>query len=128
MKKTLLLFTIISTFIFADIKTILVSEKYIEKHPFKIIDIRSIEEVSQFGNLSTSIHIPLLDSNGDSHILIFEEKLLKHLSSKEETFYLIDHDGSLSMLLSTELFNHGFKNIIVLNGGTNKLHVEGFSI
>jgi len=125
MKKIIIFITLVSSFLSADLRNIVVSKAVISK-PMKIIDIRTPTEWSKDGIIPGAYTIMFFDEKGNIKADAFEAKLRK-IVKKNEPFALVCRTGSRTAYAAQYLSEErGYENVINLQGGMAKLIREGF--
>lgn len=123
MKILLLLATFLpllaNTTSFIDTKTL---QKYISKSAI-IIDIRTKKEQKDEGLIPSSYKITY-EGNSELQMKRWKYKLLKVIKSPNQSFALIDKDGTKVKNLAKELKKAGFKKVFYLKGGFNSWKKE----
>lgn len=123
MKILLLLATFLpllaNTTSFIDTKTL---QKYISKSAI-IIDIRTKKEQKDEGLIPSSYKITY-EGNSELQMKRWKYKLLKVIKSPNQSFALIDKDGTKAKNLAKELKKAGFKKVFYLKGGFNSWKKE----
>lgn len=123
MKILLLLATFLpllaNTTSFVDTKTL---QKYISKSAI-IIDIRTKKEQKDEGLIPSSYKITY-EGNSELQMKRWKYKLLKVIKSPNQSFALIDKDGTKAKNLAKELKKAGFKKVFYLKGGFNSWKKE----
>ncbi|AXH10839.1 hypothetical protein CP960_08915 [Malaciobacter halophilus] len=123
MKILLLLATFLpllaNTTSFIDTKTL---QKYISKSAI-IIDIRTKKEQKDEGLIPSSYKITY-EGNSELEMKRWKYKLLKVIKSPNQSFALIDKDGTKAKNLAKELKKAGFKKVFYLKGGFNSWKKE----
>ena len=125
MKSILVVLVLVSSFLFAGVKTVNVSPELVESG-IKIIDIRTKGEWEQTGIVKNSIPITFFDIHGKYDV----EKFLNVLSSyvsKSEEFALICRTGNRTTAVSDFLGKNGYK-VINLKGGVKRLTQQGYKL
>jgi len=126
MNKIVLIFLILATSLFAELKQGWATESYLNKNKnVKIIDIRTPAEWRETGIVKGAYPIMFFDEKGQYDVQKFLKELNK-VVKKGEQFALICHTGSRTTEVSKFLANEFGYNVINLNGGMMKLMQEGY--
>jgi len=125
MKKILLALILVSSFLFAGVKTVNVSPKFVTSG-IKIIDIRTKGEWEQTGIVKDSIPITFFDERGNYDAKKFLD-LLNGYVKKDEEFALICRTGNRTTAVSDFLGKNGF-NVVNLKGGVKSLTQQGYKL
>jgi len=126
MNKIVLIFLILATSLFADLKQESATESFLNNNKsIKIIDIRTPSEWRQTGIIKGAYTIMFFDGKGHYDVQKFLKELNK-VVKKGEQFALICHTGSRTTEVSKFLANEFGYNVINLNGGMMKLMQEGY--
>ncbi|WP_263833064.1 rhodanese-like domain-containing protein [Sulfurospirillum oryzae] len=123
MSKILLLISLLSTFLFAELRHIDASEEVV-KSGMKIIDIRTLPEWKETGLVENAIPITFFDEQGRYNAEAFTKELDKYVS-KDKEFALICRTGSRSAAVSEMLSKQGYK-VVNLKGGIKSLMSKGY--
>ena len=125
MKKILLAIVLISSFLFAGVKTVKVSPELVNSG-IKIIDIRTAGEWEQTGIVKDSIPITFFDIRGNYDAQKFIGMLNNHVKKGEE-FALICRTGNRTTAVSDFLGKQGY-DVINLKGGVKSLGEQGYKL
>lgn len=125
MKKVLLGLILVFSFLFAGVKTVNVSPKFVTSG-IKIIDIRTKGEWKETGIVKGSIPITFFDERGNYDAKKFLDLLNKHIQKSEE-FALICRTGNRTTAVSDFLGKNGYK-VINLKGGVKRLTQQGYKL
>lgn len=125
MKKFLLALILVSSFIFAGVKTVNISVELVNSG-IKIIDIRTEGEWIQTGIVKDSIPITFFDTRGQYDAPKFLDMLNNHVNKNEE-FALICRTGNRTTAVSDFLGKNGYK-VINLKGGVKRLTQQGYKL
>lgn len=125
MKKMLLGLFLLGSILFAGIKDVEVTPRFIKTTKLKIIDIRTESEWVRYGIIKEAFLLTFFDRFGDYDIDAFTKKL-DNIIDKGEKFAIIDHAGGRTKLLSHFLGNERSYNVINLKGGMVKLLKQGY--
>ena len=125
MFKILLPFFLVSSFLFAGVKTVNVTPEIVESG-IKIIDIRTKPEWQQTGIVKDSILITFFDARGNYDAQKFLNELSTHINKGEE-FALICRTGNRTTAVSDFLGKNGY-NVINLKGGVKSLMKQGYKL
>jgi len=125
MKKILLVLVLMSSFLFAGVKTINVSPELVNSG-IKIIDIRTKGEWEETGIIKNSIPITFFDERGGYDVPKFLDSLNTHVKKGEE-FALICRTGNRTTAVSDFLGKNGYK-VINLKGGVKRLMQQGYKL
>lgn len=124
MYKILAMMAFLSTFLFADIRTVEASEEVI-KSGITVIDIRTRPEWQETGIVKGAIPITFFDEQGRYDVDVFLKELNKHVS-KDKEFALICRTGSRTTAVSDLLSKQGY-NVVNLKGGMRLLLNKGYT-
>lgn len=124
MYKILAVMAFLSTFLFADIRTVEASEEVI-KSGITVIDIRTRPEWQETGIVKGAIPITFFDEQGRYDVDAFLKELNKHVS-KDKEFALICRTGSRTTAVSDLLSKQGY-NVVNLKGGMRLLLNKGYT-
>ncbi len=124
MYKILLLISLFSTFLFAELRQVDVSEEVV-KSGIKIIDIRTMPEWKETGIVKDSIPLTFFDEQGRYDADSFMKELDKYVS-KDKEFAVICRTGSRSAAVSELLSKQGYK-VVNLKGGMKSLVIKGYT-
>jgi len=125
MKKVLLALVLVSSFLFAGVKTINVSQELVDSG-IRVIDIRTEGEWKQTGIVKNSITITFFDERGNYDPQKFLVMLSGHVKKGEE-FALICRTGNRTTAVSDFLGKNGY-NVINLKGGVKRLTQQGYKL
>ncbi|MBV5277638.1 MAG: rhodanese-like domain-containing protein [Campylobacteraceae bacterium] len=123
MNKLLLILVLFSTFLFAELRRVDVSEEIV-KSGIKIIDIRTEPEWKETGIVENSITLTFFDEQGRYNADAFLEQLNRHVK-KDREFALICRTGNRTSAVSDLLSKNGYK-VVDLKGGIKKLMSQGY--
>lgn len=124
MTKILLLISLFSTFLFAELRHVDASEEIV-KSGIKIIDIRTLPEWKETGLVENAIPITFFDEQGRYNAETFIKELDKHVS-KDKEFALICRTGNRTSAVSELLSKQGYK-VVNLKGGMKSLMSKGYT-
>lgn len=124
MTKILLLISLFSTFLFAELRHVDASEEVV-KSGMKIIDIRTLPEWKETGLIENAIPITFFDEQGRYNAETFIKELDKHVS-KDKEFALICRTGNRTSAVSELLSKQGYK-VVNLKGGMKSLMSKGYT-
>lgn len=124
LKKLFSLF-LLSTFLFAGVKTVNVTPEIVESG-IKIIDIRTKPEWQQTGIVKDSIPITFFDTRGNYDAQKFLD-MLSGFVKKSEEFALICRTGNRTTAVSDFLGKMGY-NVVNLKGGIKALMKQGYKL
>ena len=124
MTKILLLISLFSTFLFAELRHVDASEEIV-KSGMKIIDIRTLPEWKETGLVENAIPITFFDEQGRYNAETFIKELDKHVS-KDKEFALICLTGNRTSAVSELLSKQGYK-VVNLKGGMKSLMSKGYT-
>jgi len=124
MSKILLLISLLSTFLFAELRHVDVNEEVV-KSGIKIIDIRTMPEWKETGLVEHSIPITFFDEQGRYDADAFMKELNKYVS-KDKEFAVICRTGSRSAAVTELLSKQGYK-VVNLKGGIKSLIQKGYT-
>ena len=124
MYKISLLIALFSTFLFAELRHVEVSEEVVNSG-IKIIDIRTMPEWKETGIVKNAIPITFFDEQGRYNAEAFIKELDKHVS-KDKEFALICRTGSRTSAVSDLLSKEGYK-VVNLKGGIKSLIQKGYT-
>ncbi|MBP1680816.1 MAG: rhodanese-like protein [Proteobacteria bacterium] len=124
MTKILLLISLFSTFLFAELRHVDASEEIV-KSGMKIIDIRTLPEWKETGLVENAIPITFFDEQGRYNAETFIKELDKHVS-KDKEFALICRTGNRTSAVSELLSKQGYK-VVNLKGGMKSLMSKGYT-
>lgn len=125
MRKTLVAICLLSTFLFAGVKTLNVTPQIVESG-IKIIDIRTAPEWIETGIVQNSIPITFFDARGNYDAQKFLD-LLSGYVKKGEEFALICRTGNRTTAVSDFLGKMGY-NVVNLKGGIKSLVAQGYKL
>jgi rhodanese-related sulfurtransferase len=131
MKKIILLLTLFTLTLFAEVKQEFPSQKLIDSK-IKIIDIRTPSEWRETGLLKGAIPIMFFDERGQYDIKAFMNELGRYVKPTD-TFALICRSGSRTTTVTNFLDKQlGYSHVINLRGGMlyaigQKLPVESYT-
>jgi rhodanese-related sulfurtransferase len=131
MKKLILLLTLFTLTLFAEVKQEFPSQKLIDSK-IKIIDIRTPGEWRETGILKGAIPIMFFDERGQYDIKAFLNALGRYVKPTD-TFALICRSGNRTSMVSSFLDKElGYTHVINLRGGMlyaigQKLPIEAYS-
>lgn len=123
MSKIFIYIALLSSLLFADIRTIDVNEEII-KSGIPVIDIRTRMEWQETGIVKGAIPITFFDEQGRYDVDVFLQELNKHVS-KEKEFALICRTGSRTTAVSELLSKQGYQ-VVNLKGGMKALVQKGY--
>lgn len=123
MNKLLLILVLFSTFLFAELRRVDVSEEIV-KSGIKIIDIRTEPEWKETGIVENSITLTFFDEQGRYNADAFLEQLNRHVK-KDREFALICRTGNRTSTVGDFLSKNGYK-VVDLKGGIKKLMTQGY--
>lgn len=124
MYKILLLISLLSTFLFAELRHVDASEEVV-KSGIKIIDIRTLPEWKETGLVKNAIPITFFDEQGRYDADSFMKELDKYVT-KDKEFALICRTGNRTSAVSELLSKQGYK-VVNLKGGMKSLMSKGFT-
>jgi len=124
MSKILLLISLFSTFLFAELRHVDASEEIV-KSGMKIIDIRTLPEWKETGLVKNAIPITFFDEQGRYDADSFIKELDKHVT-KDKEFALICRTGNRTSAVSELLSKQGYK-VVNIKGGMKSLMSKGYS-
>ncbi|ARU49020.1 rhodanese-like domain-containing protein [Sulfurospirillum diekertiae] len=124
MPKILLLIAIFTTFLFAELRHVDVSEEVVTSG-IKIIDIRTMPEWKETGMVKDAIPLTFFDEQGRYDTDNFMKELNQYVS-KDKEFALICRTGSRSAAVSELLSKQGYK-VVNLKGGMKSLIQKGYT-
>jgi len=125
MKKIIFGMLLFGSTLFAEIKQIEVTPKFIKETKLKIIDIRTKGEWIKTGIIKGSYTLTFFDKRGNYDIEMFLTKLNKIINKKRE-FALICRTGSRTGMISNLLGGKLDYKVVNLRGGIKKLFELGF--
>jgi rhodanese-related sulfurtransferase len=125
MKNILLGLILVSTLLFAGVKTVDVTPQIVESG-IKIVDIRTAPEWLETGIVKNSIPITFFDARGNYDAQKFLDTLSGHVKKGEE-FALICRTGNRTTAVSDFLGKMGY-DVINLKGGVKSLMNQGFKL
>jgi rhodanese-related sulfurtransferase len=124
MSKILLLIVLFTTFLFAELRHVDVSEEVV-KSGIKIIDIRTMPEWKETGMVKDAIPLTFFDEQGRYDADSFMKELDKYVS-KDKEFAVICRTGSRSAAVTELLSKQGYK-VVNLKGGMKSLIQKGYT-
>jgi len=124
MSKILLLISLFSTLLFAELRHVDASEEVV-KSGIKIIDIRTLPEWKETGLVENAIPITFFDEQGRYNAEAFIKELDKYVS-KDKEFALICRTGNRTAAVSELLSKQGYK-VVNLKGGMKSLMSKGYT-
>lgn len=124
MYKILLLISLFSTFLFAELRHVDASEEVV-KSGIKIIDIRTLPEWKETGLVKNAIPITFFDEQGRYDADSFMKELDKYVT-KDKEFALICRTGNRTSAVSELLSKQGYK-VVNLKGGMKSLMSKGYT-
>lgn len=124
MTKILLLISLFSTLLFAELRHVDANEEIV-KSGMKIIDIRTLPEWKETGLIENAIPITFFDEQGRYNAETFIKELDKHVS-KDKEFALICRTGNRTSAVSELLSKQGYK-VVNLKGGMKSLMSKGYT-
>jgi rhodanese-related sulfurtransferase len=124
MSKILLLIALFSTFLFAELRHVDVSEAVVNSG-IKIIDIRTMPEWKETGIVKNAVPLTFFDEQGRYDAEAFMKALDKYVS-KDQEFALICRTGSRTSAVSELLSKQGYK-VVNLKGGMKSLIQKGYT-
>ncbi|ATB69881.1 rhodanese-like domain-containing protein [Sulfurospirillum diekertiae] len=124
MSKILLLIALFTTFLFAELRHVDVSEEVV-KSGIKIIDIRTMPEWKETGMVKDAIPLTFFDEQGRYDADSFMKELDKYVS-KDKEFAVICRTGSRSAAVTELLSKQGYK-VVNLKGGIKSLMRKGYT-
>ena len=125
MKKVLLVLVLLSSFLFAGVKTVNATPEIVQSG-VKIIDIRTEQEWQQTGVIKDSILITFFDLHGNYDAQKFLDTISIYIKKGEE-FALICRTGNRTTAVSDFLGKHGY-DVINLKGGVVRLMQQGYTL
>ncbi len=125
MKKLILILSLFSISVFAEVKNLYPTGEILSSD-IKIIDIRTKGEWKETGIVKNSIPITFFDEKGGYDINQFLKEVNKHIKP-DEKFALICRTGSRTKVVSSYLDSIGF-DVINLTGGIMYLKGIGFPL
>lgn len=124
MKKTVIAFMLLNSLLFAELKNIVVSQEFLDKH-IPIVDIRTLGEWKETGIIQGSSTITFFNEQGAYNVEKFLSKLNKVVDTKKE-FAIICRTGSRSAMVGKFLANDLKYPVINLQGGMMHLIQNGY--
>jgi len=124
MFKILLLISLFTSFLFAELRHVDASEEVV-KSGIKIIDIRTMPEWKETGLVKNAIPLTFFDEQGRYDAEAFMKELDKYVS-KDKEFALICRTGSRSAAVSELLSKQGYK-VVNIKGGMKSLVNKGYT-
>jgi rhodanese-related sulfurtransferase len=124
MYKILLLISLFTSFLFAELRHVDASEEVV-KSGIKIIDIRTMPEWKETGLVKNAIPLTFFDEQGRYDAEVFMKELDKYVS-KDTEFALICRTGSRSAAVSELLSKQGYK-VVNIKGGMKSLVNKGYT-
>ncbi|WP_333804394.1 rhodanese-like domain-containing protein [Sulfurospirillum sp.] len=124
MYKILLLISLFTSFLFAELRHVDASEEVV-KSGIKIIDIRTMPEWKETGLVKNAIPLTFFDEQGRYDAEVFMKELDKYVS-KDTEFALICRTGSRSAAVSELLSKQGYK-VVNIKGGMKSLVTKGYT-
>lgn len=124
MYKILLLISLFTSFLFAELRHVDASEEVV-KSGIKIIDIRTMPEWKETGLVKNAIPLTFFDEQGRYDAEAFMKELDKYVS-KDKEFALICRTGSRSAAVSELLSKQGYK-VVNIKGGMKSLVTKGYT-
>lgn len=125
MKKVFVVLLLVSSFLFAGVKTVNVNPEIVQSG-IKIIDIRTQGEWLETGIVKDSIPITFFDEKGNYDAQNFLDVLSSYVKKNEE-FALICRTGNRTTAVSDFLGKRGY-NVINLKGGIKRLTQQGYML
>jgi rhodanese-related sulfurtransferase len=119
MKKIIFALAILPLMLFADFKSISVSElEELSKKGVPIIDIRTPGEWRETGVVPNSKKIMFFDERGNYNLMQWMGEFEKVVKSKDEPFVLVCRTASRTKMVGKFLSEQaGYKNVKELRGG-----------
>jgi rhodanese-related sulfurtransferase len=119
MKKILVLFVLLQTFLFADFKSISADElKNMMAQGVPVIDIRTPSEWKETGIIPGSKKIMFFDEKGNYDALKFMGKIAKFVKDENQPFILVCRSGSRTKTVGSFLSRDmGYKRVYDLADG-----------
>lgn len=124
MSKILLLLSLFTSFLFAELRHVDASKEVVQSD-MKIIDIRTIPEWKETGVVKNAIPLTFFDEQGRYDAEAFMKELNKHVS-KDKEFALICRTGNRTSAVSELLSKQGYK-VVNLKGGMKSLMSKGYT-
>ncbi len=124
MSKILLLISLFTTFLFAELRHVDATEAVV-KSGMTIIDIRTLPEWKETGIVKDAIPLTFFNEQGRYDTEAFMKELDKHVS-KEKEFALICRTGNRTSAVSDLLSKQGYK-VVNLKGGIKSLIQKGYT-
>lgn len=124
MSKILLLISLFTSFLFAELRHVDASEEVV-KSGIKIIDIRTMPEWKETGVVKNAIPLTFFDEQGRYDAEAFMKELNTHVS-KDKEFALICRTGNRTSAVSELLSKQGYK-VVNLKGGMKSLMSKGYT-
>lgn len=125
MKKVLVVLLLVSSFLFAGVKTVNVNPEIVQSG-IKIIDIRTQGEWLETGIVKDSIPLTFFDERGNYDAENFINTLNSYIKQNEE-FAIICRTGNRTTAVSDFLGKNGY-SVINLKGGIKRLTQQGYKL
>lgn len=125
MKKVFVVLLLVSSFLFAGVKTVNVNPEIVQSG-IKIIDIRTQGEWLETGIVKDSIPLTFFDERGNYDAENFINTLNSYIKQNEE-FAIICRTGNRTTAVSDFLGKNGY-SVINLKGGIKRLTQQGYKL